>query len=108
MPGRKQSNQYTRRLSREDVKSRRVLIDKSRWSLFPAPGESFRLLAAGRPFEVSLAAENCTCVPPPHQHVFLPAEAFAGLVDYRPGAALKFERLVAEADAPVTFAVSSA
>ena len=84
---------YTRRLSREDADTGSVLIEKSRWRMFPAPQEEFAVLVGDQEFHTCIVAEECDCVPPPHQHYHLEAGHFRHLLDFRPGASLTIERL---------------
>lgn len=84
---------YTRRLSREDVETDSVLIEKGRWRLFPAPQEEFSVVVGDQEFRTCIVAEECNCVPPLHQHYHLEAGHFRHLLDFRPGASLTIERL---------------
>src|SRR3990172_8932919 len=84
---------YTRKLSREDVETGSVLIEKGRWRMFPPPQEEFTVLVGGREFRTCIVAEECACVPPTHQHYHLEAGHFPHLLDFRPGATVTIERL---------------
>src|SRR4030042_2841319 len=76
---------YRRKLSRADVATGTMLIDKHAWRLFPPPMEEFTVLVAGQEFRTLIVAEDCVCVPPPHQHYHLEAAHFRHLLDFNPG-----------------------
>jgi len=82
---------YRRKLSREDAETGTLLIEKSRWRLFPPPMTEFAVEAAGRRFATRIVAEDCDCVPPPHQHYHLEAGHFRHLLDFTPGAVIVIE-----------------
>ncbi len=84
---------YRRKLSREDVRTGRVLIDKSRWRMFPPPGVAFTVVVGGQRFATRIDAEDCSCVLPPHQHYHLAAREFLGLLDLGAGATVTIEKL---------------
>ena len=84
---------YTRKLSREDVETGSVLIEKGRWRMFPSPQEEFAVLVGDQEFRTCIVAEECDCVPPHHQHYHLEAGHFRHLLGFRPGASLTIERL---------------
>ncbi len=48
------------------------MLLKGQWRLFPAPGVKVTLRYGGRILESAVEAEDCCCVPPPHQHRYLP------------------------------------
>src|SRR3972149_3180015 len=75
---------YTRKLSRGEVSDGSILIEKTKWRFFPPPGEPLTLEAGGESFSVAIEAEDCSCVPPPHQHYHLPAAAFRSRIAFRP------------------------
>jgi hypothetical protein len=83
---------YRRRLTREDVKTGSILVDKRAWRLFPPPTEEFTVLVDGQEFRTCITAEDCNCVPPPHQHYHLEARRFRHLLDFRPGRTLVVQR----------------
>ncbi len=83
---------YRRKLSREDVKTGSVLIDKRAWRLFPPPMEEFALLVGGQEFRTRIVAEDCNCVPPPHQHYHLEAGRFRHLLDLSLGRTVLVQR----------------
>ena len=83
---------YRRKLSREDVETGSVLIDKRAWRLFPPPMEEFTVVVGGQEFRTCIVAEDCNCVPPPHQHYHLEAGHFRHLLDFSPGRTLVVER----------------
>ena len=76
---------YRRKLSRADVGTATMLIDKHAWRLFPPPMEEFTVLVSGQEFRTRIVAEDCVCVPPPHQHYHLEAGHFRHLLDFSPG-----------------------
>ena len=88
-----ESPTYTRKLSRGEVSEGSILIEKTKWRFFPPLGQPLTLEAGGERFSVAIEAEDCSCVPPPHQHYHLPAAAFRSRIDFRPGASLRFEKL---------------
>jgi hypothetical protein len=83
---------YERKLSAEDADTRSILILKSRWRAFPPPMQEFTAVVAGQSFQTRVVAEDCSCVPPPHQHYHLEAGHFAHLLDFRRGARVSVER----------------
>jgi hypothetical protein len=91
---------YRRKLSREDVETGSILIDKRAWRLFPPPMEEFTVVVGGQEFHTCIVAEECSCartgarlgVPPPHQHYHLEAGHFRHLLDFRPGRTLLVQR----------------
>ena len=76
---------YTRKLSREDVETGSILITKDRWGMFPPPLEEFSVVVGSETFRTCVVAEECSCVPPPHQHYHLEAGHFRHMLDFRPG-----------------------
>jgi hypothetical protein len=83
---------YRRRLSREDAETGSILIDKRAWRLFPPPMEEFTVVVGGQEFRTCIVAEDCNCVPPPHQHYHLEAGHFRHLLDFRPGRTMLMRR----------------
>ena len=83
---------YRRKLSRADVETGSMLIDKRAWRLFPPPMEEFTVVVGGQEFRTCIVAEDCTCVPPPHQHYHLEAGHFRHLLDFSPGRTLLVQR----------------
>ena len=83
---------YRRKLSRADVGTGSMLIDKRAWRLFPPPMEEFTVLVAGQEFRTRIVAEDCNCVPPPHQHYHLEAGHFRHLLDFSPGRTVLVQR----------------
>jgi len=83
---------YRRRLSREDVETGSMLIDKRAWRLFPPPMDEFTVVVGGQQFRTCIVAEDCNCVPPPHQHYHLEAGHFRHLLDFSPGRTLLVQR----------------
>jgi hypothetical protein len=77
---------YRRKLSSEDVDTGSILIEKSRWRQFPAPMTEFGVEVGGARFATRIVAEDCTCVPPAHQHYHLEAGHFRDRLDFRRGA----------------------
>jgi len=86
------SSSYRRKLSREDAETGSILIDKRAWRLFPPPMEEFTVLVGGQEFRTCIVAEDCNCVPPPHQHYHLEAGHFRHLLDFSPGRTLLVRR----------------
>jgi hypothetical protein len=83
---------YRRKLSREDAETGSILIDKRAWRLFPPPMEEFTVVVGGQEFRTCIVAEDCNCVPPPHQHYHLEAGHFRRLLDFTPGRTLLVQR----------------
>ena len=83
---------YRRKLSREDVETGSVLIDKRAWRLFPPPMEEFTVVVGGQEFRTCIVAEDCNCVPPPHQHYHLEAGHFRHLLDFTAGRTVLMQR----------------
>jgi hypothetical protein len=77
---------YRRKLSREDVDTASVLIEKSRWRDFPPPMQEFAIETAGARTVTTIVAEDCDCVPPPHQHYHLEAGHLRDALDFSRGA----------------------
>ena len=80
---------YRRKLSREDASTGTILIAKARWRSFPPPMQEFVVEVAGRRFATRIVAEDCACVPPPHQHCHLEAGHFSHLLKFTPGAVIE-------------------
>jgi hypothetical protein len=83
---------YRRTLSREDAETGTVLIETSRWKLFPPPMREFAVDVNGRRFATRIVAEDCACVPPPHQHYHLEAGHFRELLNFERGRVIEIER----------------
>jgi hypothetical protein len=64
---------YERRISAEEAREGRVLIEKSRLRLFPPVGTLFSLAVEGRSRRVRVESYQCTCRGPlkPHEHWFV-------------------------------------
>lgn len=80
---------YHRRLSREDADTGSILIEKRAWRAFPPPMAEFAVDVAGRRFATRIVAEDCACVPPPHQHYHLEAGHFRHLLSFDRGAVIE-------------------
>jgi hypothetical protein len=80
---------YRRKLSGEDAATGTILIAKARWRAFPPPMQEFAVDVAGRRFATRIVAEDCACVPPPHQHRHLEAGHFSHLLRFTRGAAIE-------------------
>ena len=93
MPGRSAIAAFTRKLSREDAETGSLLIEKSRWRMFPPPQEEFIVVVGDREFRTCIVAEECSCVTPLHQHYHLEAGHFRHLLDFRPAASVTIEKL---------------
>lgn len=89
---------YRRRLSPEDADTGSILITKDRWRDFPPPMTEFAIDAGGRRFATRIVAEDCACVPPPHQHLHLEAAHFRDRLNFTKGAVIE---IVREGDAYV-------
>jgi hypothetical protein len=76
---------YTRKLSREDVETASIFVTKDRWRMFPPPPEEFTVVVGSETFRTCVVAEECVCVPPPHQHYHLEAGHFRHMLDFRRG-----------------------
>jgi hypothetical protein len=87
------STSFKRKLSSDEVARGSLLIEKGRWSLFPPPGTPFELEAGGVGVTVRIEAEDCNCVPPPHQHYHLPLGALREVLPFVPGTVLIVEQL---------------
>ena len=83
---------YRRKLSREDAETGTLLIAKSRWRRFPAPMTEFAVEAGGRRFATRIVAEDCSCLPPPHQHYHLEAGHFRHLLNFNAGTVIEIEQ----------------
>ena len=84
---------YTRKLSREDVATGSILVEKSRWKMFPPPMQEFAVEAGGRRYATRIVAEDCACVPPAHQHYHLEAGHFRDRLRFEPGRTIVIESL---------------
>ncbi len=58
----------------------------------------FAIDARGRRFATRIVAEDCACVPPPHQHLHLEAAHFRDRLNFTKGAVIE---IVREGDAYV-------
>ncbi|MEX2226747.1 MAG: hypothetical protein WEB52_09895 [Dehalococcoidia bacterium] len=76
---------YRRNLSAEDAATGSILIEKSRWHRFPPPMREFAVSVGGARFLTRIVAEDCDCVPPPHQHYHLEANHFRDRMDFERG-----------------------
>jgi hypothetical protein len=83
---------YRRKLSAEDAETGTILIEKTRWTDFPAPMREFAVSAGGAAFATRIVAEDCDCVPPAHQHYHLEAAHFRHSLDFRRGSVVVIER----------------
>jgi hypothetical protein len=83
---------YRHELSRQDTETGSILIEKSRWRAFPPPMQEFAVEVCGRRLATRIVAEDCACVPPPHQHYHLEAEHFRSLIDFTAGAIVEIDR----------------
>ena len=83
---------YRRKLSREDAETGTLLITKDRWSMFPAPMTEFPIEVRGSRFETRIVAEDCVCVPPPHQHLHLELGHVRERLDFHTGAVVEVDR----------------
>jgi len=92
MPRVTAATSYRRKLSRADVGTGSMLIDKRAWRLFPPPMEEFAVLVGGQEFRTRIVAEDCNCVPPPHQHYHLEAGHFRELLDFSAGRTVVVQR----------------
>jgi len=82
---------YRRKLSSEDANTGTVLIEKRLWPAFPPPMMEFAVDVAGSRFATRIVAEDCACVPPPHQHYHLEAGHFRHLLDFARGSVIEIE-----------------
>ncbi len=82
---------YHRRLSRKDADTGSILIRNARWRDFPPAMQEFAVEVGGKRFATRIVAEDCVCVPPPHQHYHLEAGHFRHLLDFSRGAAISIE-----------------
>ncbi len=80
---------YRRKLSSEDADTGSILIEKRLWRAFPPPMTEFVVDVAGRRFATRIVAEDCACVPPPHQHYHLEAGHFRHLLDFKRGSIIE-------------------
>lgn len=83
---------YIRKLSAEDADTGTLLIEKSRWRAFPAPMREFAVEVAGRRFATRIVAEDCACVPPPHQHLHLELGHLRDLLRFERGSRIVIEQ----------------
>jgi hypothetical protein len=82
---------YRRKLSREDAETGTILITKDRWRDFPPPMQEFNVRVGRATYPTRLVAEDCSCVPPPHQHYHLEAAHFAKGLRFQPGEVVEIE-----------------
>jgi len=80
---------YRRQLSSEDAGTGSILIEKRAWRAFPPPMTEFAVDVAGARFATRIVAEDCACVPPPHQHYHLEAGHFCHLLDFDRGSVIE-------------------
>jgi hypothetical protein len=73
---------YERKISSEEAREGYVMVLKDRLNFFPAVGENFELVVAGKTRKVAIEAEYCECRGPekPHEHYRI---RMAGLVKGR-------------------------
>jgi hypothetical protein len=83
---------YRRVLSAEDADTGTILIEKSRWAMFPPPMEEFAIEAGGQRFVTRIVAEDCSCVGTPHQHLHLEAGHLKHLLHFTRGASITITR----------------
>jgi len=83
---------YCRKLSTEDAATGSILIVKSRWRDFPPPMKEFMALVKGEQFATRIIAEECACVPPPHEHYHLEAAHFAARLKFSRGETIEITR----------------
>jgi hypothetical protein len=77
---------YRRKLSAEDAETGTILIEKAQWRRFPAPMQEFGVRVGALQFATRIVAEDCACVPPPHQHYHLEANHFRDRLNFARGA----------------------
>jgi hypothetical protein len=82
---------YRRKLSREDADTGTILITKDRWRAFPPPMEAFTIRVGRKHFETRIVAEDCACVPSPHQHYHLEAGHISKVLDFSRGSVIEIE-----------------
>lgn len=82
-------NPYRRTLSREDADTGSILIEKRLWRAFPPPMAEFAVDVGDARFATRIVAEDCACVPPPHQHYHLEAGHFRHLLDFDRGSVIE-------------------
>jgi hypothetical protein len=93
-PGDKpRANRYRRKLSREDAETGTILITKNRWSMFPPPLDEFQVRVGRKTYVTTIVPEDCSCVPPAHQHMHLAAQHFAERLRFSPGDVIEIEAL---------------
>ncbi len=80
---------YRRKLSREDADTGSILIEKRVWRAFPSPMAEFAVNVGGSRFATRIVAEDCVCVPPPHQHYHLEAGHFRHLLNFDRGSVIE-------------------
>ncbi|MHA1146081.1 MAG: hypothetical protein ACTSRW_15190 [Candidatus Helarchaeota archaeon] len=70
--------EYSRKITLEEAKDNKILIEKKAVKLFPSSGEKFRLIFGRTHVETEVEAIDCQCgkKKKPHQHYYLkiPAE----------------------------------
>ena len=82
---------YKRKLSREDAETGSILITKDRWRHFPPPLQEFTVRVGRQSYVTTIVAEDCNCVPPPHQHLHLEAGHFAHLLRFQAGDVIEIQ-----------------
>ena len=82
------STEYHRTLSEEEVHEGRLMIMKEAVKFFPKPFKSFVISAGGKTFELALEAIDCHCRGEikPHQHYWLPLGEAKNLLRWERGA----------------------
>ena len=76
---------YRKKLNRVEVARGTILILKTSWRMFTAPGEPMAVRVGDSTFHIHIEAEDCVCTPPPHQHYHLPAHQFRHLLLFEAG-----------------------
>jgi hypothetical protein len=79
---------YRRKLSREDVATGTIFIEKRAWTMFPRPMREFPVDVRGQRFATRIVAEDCSCRPPAHHHWHLEAGHFRDRLRFGPGDAI--------------------
>jgi hypothetical protein len=83
---------YVRKLSREDASLGRMLIEKSKWGMFPQPGGAISADVGGVRSRLRVEGERCSCVPPEHEHRYLRMGAARRRIVFVAGARVTVDR----------------
>ena len=83
---------YIRKISRDDARHGRLLIDNAKWGLFPQPGGAISADVGGARSRLRVASEPCACVPPEHEHRYLQVGAARRRIIFVAGARVAVER----------------